>query len=194
MEFLPIILLFVGAIYGTYRFAKRSPTGSSSGGVGGWLLLLVAGLMVLRPFIGASQLNAEIMSSESLHPNLVTFGPWNTLKSATWWTFLIFSCLSIYAGIGLAKGRDMSVVRRAKILLWVIGPAASLIMGFFIPLVILGKIEFNSQLVVGLFTSVAVAAIWTTYLSKSKRVRATYGANSHISKIGSLVEEPELGG
>lgn len=176
-----VIILFVGVIYGVYRFAKRSPTtDSNSGGVGGWLLLLVAGLMVLGPFMGASRISSEITSTESLYPNLVNIGPWNTLKSATWWTFLIFSCLSIYAGIGLAKGRDMSVVRRAKILLWVIGPAASLIMDFFIPLVILGKVEFDSQLFSGLFTSAVVAAIWTAYLSKSKRVKATYWANSHI--------------
>jgi hypothetical protein len=48
-------------------------------------------------------------------------------------------------------------------------------MGLFIPLAIFGRIEFDPQLFWSLISSAIVAAVWTAYLSKSKRVRATYG-------------------
>lgn len=173
-----IIVIFIGAIYGIYRFAKRTPPASSSAsgpiGVGGWLLLLVAGLMFLGPLMGAGRINADIMSAESQYPNLLTVPAWSTFKSATWWSFLVVCCLSFYAGLGLAKGRDISVVKRAKILLWVIGPVTSIVMGLFIPLVIFGKIESDPQFLGALVASVIVSAIWTAYLSKSRRVKATY--------------------
>jgi hypothetical protein len=175
-----IIGIFIGAIYGIYRFAKRTPPASSSAsgpvGVGGWLLLLVAGLMFLGPFIGAGRINADIMSAESQYPNLLTVPAWGTFKSATWWSFLVVSCLSFYAGLGLARGRDISVVKRAKILLWVIGPLASIVMGLFIPLVVFGKIESDPQWFGALIASVITSAIWTAYLSKSRRVKATYAS------------------
>ena len=173
-----IIVIFIGAIYGIYRFAKRTPPASSSAsgpiGVGGWLLLLVAGLMFLGPLMGAGRINADIMSAESQYPNLLTVPAWGTFKSATWWSFLVVCCLSFYAGLGLAKGRDISVVKRAKILLWVIGPVASIVMGLLIPLVVFGKIESDPQFLGALVASVIVSAIWTAYLSKSRRVKATY--------------------
>ena len=84
------------------------------------------------------------------------------------------ACLSFYAGLGLAKDRKPSAVKRAKILLWVIGPVASLFMGVFLPLLIFGELKSDPQLFSELLGSVLGAIIWTTYLSKSRRVKATY--------------------
>ena len=78
-----IIIIPIGAIYGIYRFAKRTPRPSNSSGpvgVGGWLLLLVAGLMFLGPLMGAGRINADIMSVESQYPNLVTVAEWGTFR------------------------------------------------------------------------------------------------------------------
>ena len=172
-----IIIIPICAIYGIYRFAKRTPRPSNSSGpvgVGGWLLLLVAGLMFLGPLMGAGRINADIMSVESQYPNLVTVAEWGTFKSLTWWSFLVVCCLSFYAGFGLATGVDMSVVKRAKVLLWITGPAASIVMGLFIPLVVFGEIDPDPQFFGAFIVSVISAAIWTTYLSKSRRVKATY--------------------
>lgn len=173
-----IIFIFIGAIYGTYRFAKRTPPPSSGAsgptGVGGWLLLLVAGLMFLGPLMGAGRINIEIISAESQYPDLLTIPAWSTFKSTTWWSFLVVCCLSFYAGLGLAKGRDISVVKRAQLLLWIIGPVASIVMGLIIPLMVFGQIEFDPEFLGTLVTSIIVSAIWTAYLSKSRRVKATY--------------------
>ena len=182
-----VLALFGLALYGVYRYAKRSPPNAQGAdgpaGVGGWLLLLVVGLMFLGPLMGAGRLNSDFMSAESQYPNLKTLETWSTFKSATWWSYLVVACLSFYAGLGLAKGRDHSVVRKAKVLLWVVGPTASVVMGLFIPLFVFGRLDSNPELIGGLIASVLVAAIWTAYLSKSKRVAATYG-NSASPKDG----------
>lgn len=173
-----IIVICVGMIYGIYRLVKRTPSASISAsgpvGVGGWLLLLVVGLMFLGPLIGAGRINADIMTVELQYPSLLTVPAWGTFKSATWWSYLVVCCLSFYAGFGLAKGRDISVVKRAKVLLWVIGPVASIVMGLLIPLAVFGKIESDPQFFGALIASVITSAIWTAYLSKSRRVKATY--------------------
>lgn len=176
-----IVLLFAGAIYAIYRSAKRAPANTESvgpSGVGGWLLLLVTGLMFLGPLMGAGRINSDIMSAESQYPNLTAAATWGTYKAATWWTFLVVSCLSFYTGIGLARGRDISVVYRAKIMLWIIGPVANVILGLFIPVFVFGKIESGPEFIGGLTGSAIAAAIWTAYLTKSKRVKATYGISS----------------
>jgi hypothetical protein len=148
--------------------------------VGGWLLLLILGLVFLGPLLGAGRINADFMGAESQFPNLKAVDSWATLKLATWLVFLPVSCLSVYAGYGLLKQRDLSVVRRAQIILWVIGPIASLIIGGLLPIAIFGEVGANPQFIggfVGSFVaSVIVASLWTAYLSRSKRVKATYAA------------------
>lgn len=93
-----------------------------------------------------------------------------------WWTFWVTTGLCVYGAWGLATGRDWSVVRRAKIVLWAVGPVATLSMGGLAPLVIGINLEtaITRQLVGGIIGSVIAASIWTTYLSKSKRVRARF--------------------
>ena len=146
--------------------------------LGGWLLLLVMGLMFLGPLVRAGWISADFLSAESQYPILTTGADWGTFKSATWWTFLLVCCLSFYAGLGLMKSRNILVVKRAKIILWVIGPVYGIVLAIFIPLLVFGRIEYNPAEFVGsMIGSIIPAAIWTAYLSKSKRVMATYDIN-----------------
>lgn len=196
LSFLPlaILILIAWAVSrGIKRYSNKYPAASAEGaaGVGGWLLLLILGLMFLGPMAGAGRINGEFMSAESQYPSLKEVAAWGLYKSTTWWTYLVVCGLSFYAGLGLAKGRDTSVVKRAKIVLWVIGPGASLFMGFVLPAMVFGRAELGTSAVgafIGaLVTSVLGATIWTAYLSKSKRVQATYGDGSSIRNAQPII-------
>jgi len=163
------------AIDSSSNWPPRAP---GLAGVEGWLLLLVIGLTVIGPLLGAGRLNVELIAAEAQFPRLKTLETWGALKSATWWAYLVFAALSFYAGIGLARGRTISVVTRAKVLIWVIGPFASVVLAVLIPLAVVGKANLDAQLIGSLLVSVVVAVLWTAYLSKSKRVRATYGVSA----------------
>lgn len=87
----------------------------SPSGVRGWLFLLVLGMTVLGPLLGAGRISADILASEREHPTLLSSALWSTYKSTSWTIFLIAAAISIYGGWGLAKRRDRSAVTRAKL-------------------------------------------------------------------------------
>lgn len=180
-----IVVVLVGVPFAIYFFAKRYSSASIGGGapsgVGGWLLVLVVGLMFFGPLSGVGSINAQILSVESQYPNLIAVAEWGVFKSATWYTFLLVGCLSFYAGFGLAKGRTSVVVKRAHILLWVIGPVAVIVMGLLIPLVIFGEFAADAQFFGTLFASVISSGVWSAYLSRSRRVKATYNELSPMA-------------
>jgi len=157
---------------------KRATIGPS--GVGGWLMLLVATLTVLGPLLGAARIGANLAVSEFQYPDLVTLDAWPTYKTATWSTFVLFALISLSGGMGLARDRDWSAVVRAQIILWIIGPLSTLVMGVVIPAIVFDEYDFGDPEILGAIigsligTSIG-AGIWTAYLAKSKRVRNTYG-------------------
>lgn len=154
---------------------KTGLTVTGPSGVGGWLLLLVIGMMVLGPLLGAGRIGVDILDVEHQYPQLVSLDQWKTYKSATWWTFLGFAAISFYGGLGLARGKDWSVVTRAKAILWITGPVLSIVMDVWIPILILGEgVAGNPQFIGAFLMSAIAAGIWTAYLSKSKRVQTTY--------------------
>lgn len=195
ISFLPLAIIIaiawmitLGIKTASKKYPPVAPEKNTVSGVGGWLLLLILGLMFLGPFMGAGRINSEFIAAESQNPNLKSVAEWGTFKSATWWTFLFLGSLSFYAGLCLVKGRSVLVLKRAIIILWVIGPIGSLVLAIFLPLFIFRNAASNQQLVSrlintisdpqligGIFGTIIAAAIWTAYLVKSKRVQATYG-------------------
>jgi len=182
------------------RYSNKHPPVvlDDTAGIGGWLLLLICGLMFLGPIMGFGRLGSDFTSAESQHPHLKEVAAWGLYKSAAWGTYLVVCCLSFYAGLGLLKGRNISVVKRAKILLWAIGPVASLFIGLALPIMFFGETSSDPNAVgefIGtLIASIISAAIWTAYLSKSKRVRATYGDVLSRSGNQTVIEEtPKMG-
>lgn len=152
------------------------PKGLADGpvGIGGWLTFLILALVLLSPFFGAVRIGSDIASTESQYPNLLTFAAWGTYKSAIWSSYLIGSGLSFYAGLGLFASRKATVVTRAKVILWIIGPAATVINLLLIPLAIFGKLQSDPRLFGALLGSIFFTTLWTAYLSKSRRIKATY--------------------
>lgn len=153
----------------TNKDTKAEPTG-----VGGWLWLLIVGMVVLGPLAGAGQIYDEIIKLEEQYPSITSIAAWKSYKSWTWWQYIFFSGMSIYGGHCLVRDRNLRVVNQAKAILWMTGPLAELIMAVIF-VSIIGNSEFNeSRFIGGLLASIIVASIWTVYLSKSKRVRNTY--------------------
>lgn len=62
----------------------------------------------------------------------------------------------------------------AKIILWVTGPIASIIMGVLIQMIIFDDANIDPQLFGNIIGSTIAALVWSLYLSKSKRVKNTY--------------------
>ena len=142
--------------------------------IGGWLALLILALVLLGPFFGAVRIGSDIAFTESQYPGLITVTAWGTYKSAIWCSYLLGSGLSVYAGVCLSSKRDVSVVRKAKIIIWMIGPAATVVNLLVIPLAIFGKLESDARIFGALLGSIVFATLWTAYLSKSRRIKATY--------------------
>lgn len=162
------------------HIAEERSTENELYGVRGWLGLLVISMMFIGPLMSAGSIASNLGMAEYRFPHLVTSLEWGTYKTSIWGTFLFVAGLHFYGGLGLARDRRWSVVTRAKRILWVTGPLASIFMGLVLPRIIFGDGWSVTTEVIGGFTGgfiVAViwAAIWSVYLSKSRRVRNTYG-------------------
>lgn len=164
-----------GAAYFYYAFQKRQALQPQTrSDVGGWLLLLIIGLVILSPLAGFGRMESGISAAERQNAELLRIPAWGTFKSANRWLVALTSLLSIYAGLGLAFGRRVAVVWQAIAVLWLIGPVASIVVGLFIPLVIFGRVGYSDDFFAALIASAIVASIWTAYLLRSRRVKATY--------------------
>ena len=150
-------------------------------GVGGLLALLVIGMIIIGPIWGAESIYSTITMIERHNPRIVSLPQWTTYKSVTWGSFLVVIALNFYGGVGLVCGRNRSVVTRAKMILWITGPLASIIYVVIIPFIVFGKTPvIDSKIIGGVIFSFIFAGFWTIYLSVSRRVRNTYGG-SHRS-------------
>ncbi len=161
----------------TDQITEEKLTASEPYGVRGWLALLVIGMMILGPLMGAGRINSDIMMAEHQYPEITSLSQWKTYKTVTWWGYLIVVAISFYGGFGLVRGREWSVVTRAKQILWITGPVASIVMAVLIPLFAFGKMDVGPEFIGVFIGSLISAGIWTAYLSKSKRVRNTYGSS-----------------
>jgi len=156
----------------------RSEEKQDPSGVGGWLMLLVIGMMVFGPLLGAGSLDSGITKAEVQYPGLKSLAEWGTYKNVEWCLFFVFAVISFYGGWGLCRRRDWSVVSQAKTILWVTQPGAAILLVIIIPPIIFGKTGPVDPAFIGaFFASVIFVSIWTVYLSKSKRVRNTYGGS-----------------
>ena len=149
-------------------------------GVRGWLGLLVISMMFIGPLWDAFFIGGGIGMAEYRFPHLVTSPEWETYKTSIWGTFLFVAGLRVYGGLGLARDRRWVVVTRAKRILWVTGPLASVFTGLVLPRFVFGDgwRAYTGDIggfIGGFIVAVIYAAIWSAYLSTSRRVRNTYG-------------------
>lgn len=156
-------------------------------GVGGWLALLVAGMLVLGPLLGIGRTYGEFASAERQYPALAQVAEWSSFKTVEWVALLIFCAISIYGGLGLATKRTPDAVSRAKLVLWFNYPISIVVTAMIIPATMIPDSGKETAMVIpSLLASLIAVAIWTAYLNRSKRVRNTYG----LSDESPIVQVP----
>jgi RNA polymerase subunit RPABC4/transcription elongation factor Spt4 len=150
-------------------------THNSPKGVGGWLLLLVAQMMVIGPVLGVVYSRGFLILAEENSPHLIHWEAWTTYKTMWWITLGIIAIISFFGGWKLLKTHKWSSVRTAVAVLVITGPVAHLFSFFVIPYFSLGIIESDSSQIIGkLIASLIYPCIGMSYLSRSMRVRNTY--------------------
>jgi hypothetical protein len=146
-------------------------------GVGGWLLLLVVAMTLATPLLGAAFSVACLTKVREQHASLTALGAWPLFERAYWIAFALAAALLAWGGVELARRRTWIAVERAKMILWIGWPIGIWVQGILIPLLAFGRADpIHSWFIVPLVASMAAVGVWTAYLAKSRRVRATYKA------------------
>src|SRR5437764_139357 len=76
------------------------------------------GMLFRGPLFGLARIDADIAGIEQQMTSLKSLSQWSVFKEAMWLTFIVIVALSVYGGWGLVRGDDRSVVKRAKLVLW----------------------------------------------------------------------------
>jgi len=142
-------------------------------GIGGWLALLVAILLVVGPATSFVRVYSSIAAIEADTPEVLRLSQWLGYKQGIWTVmFLSWSC-SALTGLLLAFCRRAWVVPAAAIGFCVMGPLMSLGSAWLVPLTYFGRFD-SGELLGAILASSMFAVIWTAYLYRSKRVEFTY--------------------
>lgn len=140
----------------------EQPAGLAAGhisGVGGWLGLLTASLLVIGPVLNAVRTQSELEISQASQTQ-THLSQVNMI--AVWAYFSLYATLSIFAGYRLAKHFKPSTIPIVIVCIW-------------LPIIIdIALAFFSREGDVSVVRSVLWASIWTAYLLRSKRVRNTY--------------------
>lgn len=154
---------------------STSPPDDRSFGIHGWLRFFVISLGILGPALSLGRAAGNFRGDEMVYAALASVPAWATYKTVVWLTLALFSAFSIYAALKLRFVWKPASVMLAKIAV-VSWPVCSLAVGVVIPMAILGDEELSlDPKFVGSFLALIISTVvWLAYLSKSKRIRATY--------------------
>ncbi|MBR2961053.1 MAG: DUF2569 family protein [Burkholderiaceae bacterium] len=159
-----IVLTFLAIIvacptYALYGISRSRPSARPlpgiAHGVGGWLLLFVATIVLSIVML--------ILETLNLYQVLSSMGNWNVgLLCPT----VVVVMLYIYCTYLIVWVRKPFIVKHIVVVLWVVGPIATLLLAF------IAGTDINYS---ALIRSAIYATVWTAYFGLSKRVACTYG-------------------
>ena len=159
-----IVLTFLAIIvacptYALYGISRSRPSARPlpgiAHGVGGWLLLFVATIVLSIVML--------ILETLNLYQVLSSMGSWNVgLLCPT----VVVVMLYIYCTYLIVWVRKPFIVRHIVVVRWVVGPLATLLLAF-----IAGTDIYYCAFI----RSAIYAKVWTAYFGLSKRVACTYG-------------------
>jgi hypothetical protein len=140
-------------------------------GVGGWLGLLVFGMLVGAPLSLLAGAAGTIGSAEQANPALATLPVWQQVTWLIWGFSLAQAAIHATGAWRLITRQVPQTVRFAIGALWIGGPLLNVIGNLTIDTVA-GVSPVDDLL--GSLRSFAYAGVWTAYLLKSQRVKNTY--------------------
>ena len=159
-----IVLTFLAIIvacptYALYGISRSRPSARPlpgiAHGVGGWLLLFGATIVLSIVML--------ILETLNLYQVLSSMGSWNVgLLCPT----VVVVMLYIYCTYLIVWVRKPFIVKHIVVVLWVVGPIATLLLAF------IAGTDINYS---ALIRSAIYATVWTAYFGLSKRVACTYG-------------------
>lgn len=155
-------------------------------GVGGWLALLIFGMLIGGPLRSLAGTMSDLNGAERANPALIGLALWGTIKAFTWVVTLTSIVASAHAGWRLGWRLRPSSVKIAIWTLWLAGPMMTLIAVSGVSL--LSGTGFSEIWTAGMATPFAYAAIWTAYLLKSDRVRNTYVEDDETAALAATFE------
>ena len=163
--------------------ANRNLADRKISGVGGWLALLVVGMLVWGPLLSIFKTGYNIWVAEMQNPELASVPQWQTFKIMTWCVVGICVVYSMVSGFLLCVKKEPASVKIAIACLWIGNPVAAFVLGILIPWISFGTATLEKivpESIGAIIVSIIAASIWTAYLRKSERVRNTYFLRSVI--------------
>jgi hypothetical protein len=180
MEYLMAIIITLAIVLGISKIIVPKNNVAKNphiSGIGGWLGLLVIGLMILGPLLGASKLSHGFSDTLKQFPQLANNAPLENYKQVSWLIFAVSASVSFAAGYRLWKIHFPKSVRFAVLALWLAGPLSNVLYAIS-AIAIFGSSNVRGdaivQIIMVTILSVIAAGIWTAYLMRSVRVRNTY--------------------
>lgn len=144
------------ALYGISRARPSArPLPGLPHGVGGWLLLFVATIVLSIVML--------VLESINLYQVLSELDRWN---AGLLCPPAVIILLYIYCTYLIVWVRKPFIVKHIVVVLWVVGPLSTLLLAF------MAGIDINYE---ALIRSSIYATVWTAYFALSKRVACTYG-------------------
>jgi Protein of unknown function (DUF2569) len=142
-------------------------------GVRGWLLLLVA-MLLLTPLFGMIQtlINNEQLARE--YPQISQGESWQRVNVAVWMGHAVSSAIRFFAAYLLVFRKSPVTIKWVIGSLWVGGPFLMFLGLYIIAGLTTGVLHLDPQVTSALSVELLLAGTWTIYLLKSRRVKATY--------------------
>jgi hypothetical protein len=156
--------------------------GATTKKVGGWLLLMCYLLMYIGPAISILGTFARFTELERF--GLAFQSNFGAYKFWTWAVVLLCVAFSALAGYQLKNELVPETIPKVKQLIWTVFVGGSLLHGFVLPYSLFElNADYMASTVLLVGFSFCVGWGYTRYLSKSKRVQATFGTSVQALQV-----------